>query len=285
MIFKFRPTFSSIFIVCCFCFSLFFSVCFAGSSAQLTAVPHLKSRVNDLADVLNKSTIQILEEHLKLLEDSDSTQIVVLIVKSLNGESIESFSLRVAESWKIGQKNADNGALLVVSLADRLVRIEVGYGLEGQLTDLVCGRIIRHEIVPAFRNNDFSKGVLNGVSAMISVVKGTYNLTDAEKSDKEREGAVAFVCLSWFLGQLGRLFRSRVWKVLTASAFGSLGGILIGAVYFPSVDILTKAALGALCGLVALVFKIEDIGSLINSGRTYGGGGGRFGGGGASGRW
>ncbi|TRZ51770.1 TPM domain-containing protein, partial [bacterium] len=120
-------------------------------SAGALDVPQLKGRVNDYASMLSPETAQKLDAALSAIEKSDSTQIVVLTIPSLEGEVIEEFSIKVAEAWKIGQKNLDNGAILLVSKNDRKLRIETGRGLEGKLTDLISGRIIRSEIIPKFK--------------------------------------------------------------------------------------------------------------------------------------
>lgn len=150
------------------CCLLFFP---AGQAAALEA-PQLQARVNDLAGILTPATVQLLETNLSRLEQEESTQIAVLTIPSLEGDSLEGFSLRVATGWGLGQEKADNGALLLVAVQDRKIRIEVGYGLEDRLTDLVSGRIIRNEIAPAFRQGDYNQGVVNGVAAMIQAVRG-----------------------------------------------------------------------------------------------------------------
>ena len=114
-------------------------------------VPHATGYVNDRAGLLSPSTRLKLEHFLEKFEKSDSTQIAVLTIPSLEGESLEEYSLKVAEQWGIGQKGKDNGALLLIAKAERKVRIEVGYGLEGRLTDLLAGRIIDYEITPRFK--------------------------------------------------------------------------------------------------------------------------------------
>ena len=142
-----------------------------GLSAE---VPFLSGHVNDVAGILSASTRSELESVLKAHEDSSSNQVVVLTVPSLEGESLEEYSLKVAETWKLGQKGKDNGVLLLVSRGERKVRIEVGRGLEGDLTDLTCGLIIRHEIVPRFRDGDYDAGVRDGVFAILAAIRGSY---------------------------------------------------------------------------------------------------------------
>ena len=144
------------------------------SCASALDVPALKGRVNDYANMISPATVHQLDAVLGQLERTDSTQIVVLTIPSLEGDSIEDFSIRVADKWKIGQKGKDNGAILIISKNDRKIRIESGYGLEGSLTDLISGRIIRNVIVPYFKRGDFDTGISSGVLAMIQAVKGEY---------------------------------------------------------------------------------------------------------------
>ena len=137
-------------------------------------VPALKGRITDNAGLLSSDAAIRIEQKLSSLETSDSTQIAVLTVPTLDGDSIEDFSMRVVEQWKLGQKGLDNGALLIIAKDDRKLRIEVGYGLEGKLTDATSGRIIRQVIVPYFKRNDFEGGVEAGVDAMIAATKGEF---------------------------------------------------------------------------------------------------------------
>ena len=118
-------------------------------------VPPLKGRVNDYADMISPEAESLLEERLKAFEESDSTQVVILTVNSLEGDALEDFTIRVAEKWKIGQTKKDNGVILFASKNDRRMRIEVGRGLEGVLTDLLSGRILDNVIRPKFRAGEF----------------------------------------------------------------------------------------------------------------------------------
>src|SRR6185295_2198295 len=142
-------------------------------------------RVHDEAKVLSQQTIDHLEQTLKIFEDSTTNQLAILIVPSLDGEVIETYSLRAAEKWKLGTKNNDNGAILVVSINDRKMRIEVGQGLEGPLPDAICNRIIRNEMAPKFRQGDFDAGVTDAMTAIMQAIKGEYK---AEDQPKRRQG-------------------------------------------------------------------------------------------------
>lgn len=279
-----------------------FMVC-SGASAEVS-VPPLKGRVNDYAGMLTSRTIQDLEQKLAALEQSDSTQVVVLTIDSLEGEPIETFSMRVAESWKIGQKGTDNGAILVVSKQDRKLRIEVGYGLEGRMTDLVSGQIIRNIVVPEFKRGDFNQGISAGVDTMISVVRGEYKGTPTRRRSRSTSQGPLFTILAFIflVSQLGR-----VKKGLGALAGGIMLPVL-GGMFFKGglILLLILFPIGLLAGFILSAFG-SAMGAGVPSSRGgyhhggywgggggfssgggfggFSGGGGGFGGGGASGGW
>ena len=147
-------------------------LCWACSALALVAVPPLSGRVVDQTGTLSAGDIASLTQTLKDLETRKGSQIAVLIVPTTDGEAIEQFSLRVAEAWKIGRKKIDDGALLVIAKNDRRLRIEVGYGLEGALTDVTTKRIIDEDITPKFKSGDFAGGVSAGVDRMVRVAEG-----------------------------------------------------------------------------------------------------------------
>jgi len=127
------------------------------TTAPALDVPAFKGRVNDYADMISPGAERQLEAGLAELEKTDSTQVAVLTVPSLEGDSLEDFSIRVADAWKVGQKKADNGVILLVSKNDRKIRIEVGYGLEGVLTDVLAGQIVDRVISPNFKAGNFDQ--------------------------------------------------------------------------------------------------------------------------------
>jgi uncharacterized membrane protein YgcG len=135
-------------------------------------VPYLTGRVVDNAEILSPATRDALGASLKAHEERTTNQIAVLTVKSLEGESVEEFATRVFEAWKLGRKGKDNGVLVIVAPADRRMRIEVGYGLEGTLTDAAAARIIRDRMTPRFKSNDFDGGVSDGVAAIVATLEG-----------------------------------------------------------------------------------------------------------------
>ena len=260
-------------------------------------VPPLKGRVNDYAGILAPATARQLEEVLQNFETAESTQIVLLTVPSLEGASLEDFSLRVVEAWKPGQKKLDNGALLLIAKNDRKLRIEVGYGLEGKLTDLVSGRIIRDIITPRFKEGNFDQGVIDGIAAMMATVKGEFAAVDKiPQQNKGVDPGAIIIFLVVLFSVLGRM--------LSRAPFLAAG---VGAVLIPVLGalalglgilwLLALALLGFIGGLLAA--RMSGVtGSSGYWGGTGGfgggssggfggfsGGGGSFGGGGASGGW
>jgi len=150
------------------------------------AVPELWGvRVHDEAGVLNQRTAEMLEHQLAAFEDSTSNQIAILIVTSLENEQLEEYTLRVAESWGLGQKDKDNGVLLFIAVNDHLIRIEAGYGLEGVLTDVQCSRIIRNEMAPLLRKDDYDTAVTKAVLAIIQSIGGEYQAGDSNEINWE----------------------------------------------------------------------------------------------------
>ncbi len=161
-------------------FRSFFSAAFlllalTRDASALEVPKHPDGYVTDRAHLLSAQTLETLETDLKNFESQTSNQIVVTIFPSLEGSSLEDFSIHLAEAWKIGQKGKDNGAILIIFKEDRLVRIEVRHGLEGVLPDAVCKRIIQEKIAPHFRQGDFDRGVLEAVRAMRAATKGEYS--------------------------------------------------------------------------------------------------------------
>ena len=154
------------------------------------AIPPLSGRVVDHAAILSPATESEVTTILRLHEDSTSNQIVVLTIASLEGAVLEEHSLEVARSWKLGQEGKNNGVLFLIAYVDRKMRIEVGYGLEGDLPDIVAKRIIDNNIRPLFRDSNFDDGVLSGVRAIVGAIEGTYE--PAEKSDDLADAPLIF---------------------------------------------------------------------------------------------
>src|SRR6201985_587609 len=155
-------------LLLCWAFATFAQV---AAFAQV-AGPPLSGRVVDQTGTLSSGDIDALTQKLKDFEARKGSQVAVLIVPTTQPEEIEQYSIRVAEAWKIGRKKIDDGAILLVAKNDRKLRIEVGYGLEGALTDGTSKRIIAEIITPKFRSGDFAGGISDGVDRIISVIDG-----------------------------------------------------------------------------------------------------------------
>jgi uncharacterized protein len=261
------------------------------ATAQALDVPPLRGRVNDLAGILSPEVAKRLDAALAAFEASDSTQVAVLTVPSLAGDTIEGFSIKTAQKWGIGQKGKDNGVLLVVSKGDREVRIEVGRGLEGVLTDALSGRIIDHVIVPEFKKGDFNTGVEQGVDKIIAAVRGEYK-GEGGGGSSEMDDETS----SLLFGSVICLVVMSVLRFLPGVVRAGLGGVGMGilAAVFSSglVMILLMAVIGVILGFIApYIFRggrgggTWGGGSSGGGGGGFSGGGGSFSGGGSSGKW
>lgn len=174
--------------------------------AQLKVPELWGHRVHDDAHILSQSTIDQLEQQLKVFEDSTTNQIAILTIPSLEGEILEEFAIKVAhDAWKLGQKDKDNGVLLLIAVNDHKMRIEVGQGLEGPLPDVICNRIIRNEMAPAFRRGDFDGGVQAAVNGITKAIAGEYKSdgdtgsgTELSGKDKLFTGVFIFLILGVF---------------------------------------------------------------------------------------
>jgi len=140
--------------------------------ARAADVPYLSGRVVDDAGILSPAARERIEAALTTHEENTGNQVAVLTVPSLGNESIEEFAVKVFSTWKLGRKGKDNGALLIVAPEEHRMRIEVGYGLEGTLTDGIAGSILRTELTPRFKSGDFDGGIEAGVAAMLAVLEG-----------------------------------------------------------------------------------------------------------------
>jgi uncharacterized protein len=275
--------------------------------ASALPVPPLVAHINDYAHMISAPAAQELERELAELEKSDSTQIVVLTIPGLEGEDLEEFSIKVAEAWKIGSKGIDNGVILLIARDDRKVRIEVGRGLEGKLTDLVSGRIIRNDIIPGFRAGDFDGGVKAGVNDIVEAARGEYRAGGNAPGGARRAATPIFTLLIFLFVAL--IFAGALSKIFGA-AVGAAGLPLAAKLSFPALSypILGGLAfLGVVIGLLLHAMFVGNRGSggggfpgggfwggpFFGGGPSSGGGssgdffggGGDFGGGGASGDW
>ncbi len=289
--------------------ALLFFIC--AGLAQVP-VPPLTARVTDLTGTLTPQQRAALEERLAAFEARKGTQIAVLMVPTTQPEAIEQFGIRAAEAWKIGRKGVDDGALLVVALKDRTLRIEVGYGLEGALPDARAKRIIEDYIVPRFKAGDFFGGIDAGVTRMMSVIEGeplpppTSAAPGARSGGGDGFGLYELLFIGFMLVfVVGGVLRAMFGRFFGSSLIGGIAG-------FAGWLMLGSLIAGIGVGLAALVLSLMNgagrgrrggfhpagwgggMGGWGGSGGgswggggggSWGGGGGGFGGGGASGRW
>jgi uncharacterized protein len=151
-------------------FLLFLLCGFLGFAGALEVPDHPAGHITDLTPTLSASEISFLEQKLINYDKQTTNQIAVLVITSLEGDNLEDYSIRLADKWKIGQQGKDNGIIILIVKNDRKIRIEVGYGLEGVLPDGLAGSIIRDEIAPFFRKNQFFEGINQGIDAIISKI-------------------------------------------------------------------------------------------------------------------
>lgn len=231
------------------------------------------SPVVDAAGVMSPSSRSELESFLVALNATKGIQIGVLIVSDMDGEDIESFSMRHAEQWKLGIKGVDNGALLVVAMKEHGVRIETGYGAEGVLTDAKCARILRNIIVPAFKSGDYEKGISDGVKTMAAIISQDESMVKAEETISERKSrgnTIPVPVVLFIIVWVAMLFGA-----LTSTVRRSRGGI-----FFVPVGGLGRSHWDDHHGSGGFGGSSGGFG-----GGGFSGGGGSFGGGGASSSW
>jgi uncharacterized protein len=278
-------------------------LCWAAAALADVAVPPLTGRVVDTTATLSSSDIASLDRTLKDFEARKGSQIAVLIVPTTQPETIEQYSLRVAEAWKIGRKKIDDGAILVVAKDDRKLRIEVGYGLEGALTDVTAKRIIDDVITPKFRSGDFAGGISDGVNRILRVVDGEPLPAPAQRPQQSPGFEDLFNPFLIFAALIaGGIFRG-----IFGRLFGSLatGGLVAGYLWFIAASLALSAIGGAIAFLVTMISDAMTSsggpgrgggwvsgggggfsgGSSSSDSGGFSGGGGSFGGGGASGSW
>lgn len=268
--------------------------CWSQVLYALIAIPSV-GRVVDLTQTLNNQQQIELTTLLQQFENQHGSQIAVLILPSTEPESIEQYSLRVAEKWQLGRKKIDDGVLLVVAMKDKTMRIEVGYGLEGTLNDATCKRIIAEIITPFFKQAQFYQGIRQGVVQMMQVIKGEA----LPPPSTFQGGHFSLTGNLVFAIVIGSIFASSIFrsilgdsskkKLTVATVIGLIVTIIIGA--------LTLSWLySALLGLVAFIGALLGYsgksggfggsgGGFSSGGGSFSGGGGSFGGGGSSGRW
>jgi uncharacterized protein len=275
-------------------------LCWAFAAFADVAVPPLSGRVVDQTGTLSGDAVASLTQTLKDFEARKGSQIAVLIVPTTAPETIEQYSIRVAEAWKIGRKKVDDGAILLVAKNDHKLRIEVGYGLEGALTDVTAQRIIDETITPKFKSGDFAGGISSGIDRIIGVVDGE-PLPAPEPQSQGFRGQDRYDVLFNPLILFGIFAVGGVLRTLLGRLIGSvaIGGVF-GFVAWLAVGSLVVSAIAAFAAFAFAMFA-ESVsssngrsgwsgsGGSFSSGSSssggFSGGGGSFGGGGASGSW
>ena len=275
-------------------------------SKESSKSPALTGRVVDQAGILSPTVKAELETALAAHENNTTNQVVVVTLESLNGANIEEYSLELGRRWGIGQKGKDNGVLLVVAPNDKQIRIEVGYGLEGILTDALSGNIINYYIIPEFKKGDIENGIKIGTQKIIALLEGD------ESAKKEIEAQADYEPLE------AAALMTGIITLITSGFFGILAtriglSLLLSGIIslfvnlgFEISDLAGRFAV--VLGLFALFFYLtrnmkasgkgsrgsdysgsssssSSGGGGRSSGGGFSGGGGSFGGGGASGRW
>jgi uncharacterized protein len=279
---------------------------FGSGALADVAVPPLRSPVTDLTGTLTSEQSATLEQRLRAFEAKKGSQIAVLIVPTTQPETIEQYGIRVAEAWKLGRRGVNDGALLLIAKDDRAVRIEVGYGLEGVLPDVLANRIVDQVVVPRFRSGDFFGGIREAIERMIALIEGE-PLPEPEQSQRDVPSAnglgnalpllllLVFVGSTVLRGILGRFGGASV-----------TAGIAAAIVWFLTSTLLIAIGAAVIAFVIALLGGGGG-GGWVNprrrgrggysgggwggggwsggGGGGWSGGGGGFGGGGASGRW
>lgn len=274
------------------------SLAFPPAVLGQVAVPPLTARVTDLTGTLTAEQKSTLEQRLAAFEARKGSQVAVLMLPSTKPEEIEQYALRVGEAWKIGRKGTDDGVILVVAKDDRRLRIEVGYGLEGAISDAVAKRVISETITPKFKTGDFYGGISDGVDRITRLIDGeklpppTGSSSPSSRGSSGGKDPMDYLVFAFFFVLIGgailrAMFGRFGGAVLTGGAMGLMGFFLFG---------VTIALVAAIAGFI---LSLLNVGSLAHSmgrgsggfstgssgGSSWGGGGGSFGGGGSSGSW
>jgi uncharacterized protein len=281
-------------------------LCWACAVWADVAVPPLTGRVVDQTATLSGSDVAALTQTLKDLETRKGSQVAVLIVPTTAPETIEQYSIRVAEAWKIGRRKIDDGALLVVAKDDHKLRIEVGYGLEGALTDVTARRIIDEIITPKFRSGDFAGGISAGIDRIVGVINGEpLPAPEPQQSfgGQDRYDMLFNPLILFGVFAVGGVLRTLLGRLLGSVGIGSVFGLVawlaVGSLLVSVIAALGAFAFAMFAGSAASQARTGGWsgggfsgggysgggGSSSSGGGSFSGGGGSFGGGGASGSW
>jgi uncharacterized protein len=278
------------------------------AGAAEAPVPTLTARITDITKTLDAATQKRLEQKLANLEQRKGAQIAVLMVPTTSGESIETYATRAFDQWKLGRKNVDDGILFVIAKNDHHMRLEVGYGLEGAVPDILAGRIIREQVTPLFKRGDFAGGITAGVDSLIKLVNGESLPAPAVSTQVSDDGGAPFgmlLPLAFMAFVLPTMLAALAVGLFAYFTFHSIGLALLGAILALIISAVGRSARaggpGGPGGAVrasrrgAVIGGLGGLGGFGGFGRGgggggfggggFGGGGGGSGGGGASGGW
>lgn len=274
-------------------------VLFSGTSIAAPQFPTLTGRVVDQANIIPETQRATLTAKLKAHEEKTSHQLVVITLKTLEGYAIDDYGYQLGRHWGIGDKEKNNGTLLIVAPKEKKVRIEVGYGLEGTLTDALASNIIQQIILPKFKQGNFAGGINSGATAIIEVNEGSDISEKLNRNRSQPENSPFDIFIMLFVGSVffGDIIRRIAKNKLLSSGIVSGGGFLVAMIILKS---LTLA--GGIAAVIGLFHYFNGgggggmgRGGYYSSGSGgfggggfgggFGGGGGSFGGGGASGGW
>lgn len=268
-----------------FFFVVGFLLCGIFLSAQ-SPLPELRQPLTDVTGTLSSQEAELINQQLLNINKNKGAQLAVVIINTTESETIEAYSLRLAEKWKLGRKGIDDGVLLLIAKDDRSLHIEVGYGLEGVLNDAICKRIIDEIITPEFKNNNFYQGIQAGVNQITKIIDGE-TLPEPKPSMEEPQSIIVFLLIAIFA--MIKFLRNIFGRLIAAL----IVGVGVGSIIWFWIAVMLPAVI---FGVIAFALALSDMssrgfpgrfGGMGGSGNSGGfrGGGGRFGGGGASGRW
>jgi uncharacterized protein len=271
---------------------LLLSLLTAGTAAAQVPLPELRARVTDLTATLDEAQRGQLEQAAQRIEQAHGAQVAMLLLPTTAPEPIEAFAIRLAEAWKIGRKGMDDGVIVIVAKDDRTARIEVGYGLEGAIPDVVAKRLIAEVMTPRFRAGDFYGGLAATLDALGGLIAGERLPPPSTARASEFDlGGNAWPMALMFVFVVGGILRAVLGRFLGACVGGGLA-------FFGAWLVLGSLLAGAVVALIAFFITLAGggrFGSGIGGGfgggsgglggGGFSGGGGGFGGGGASGRW
>ena len=288
---------------------IFFLLSLSSIYAQKAKIPDLENRVTDLSNKLSSQENVFLENSLSRIEKETGSQIAILLVHSTGSESIETFSMRVAEKWKIGSEERNDGIIMIVAMQDRKIRIEVGYGLESTIPDAIAKRIIDEKIIPEFKESNYYNGINLAVIQFEYLLKGQPSIADT-KSKKSKRGILNYFIISTIISVIFALIiislafiknkKTRKTFIIITVIVSILCSIGLFFAFLSVLGPIIKMIL-IICGIIFLVAitgkfmgghssgsgssSCFSSGGSSNSGSSFSGGGGSFGGGGASGSW